>query len=94
MRSRACLDGSEVPFGFQELFPSRCWTFGSKNEHKAGQLEAWKMVMLGEKSVRIRFRLGLAGHEVKSRAYLATSEVFFWAPRATTQLVAEIWKPK
>ncbi len=75
MRSRACLDASEVPFGLQELLPSWCWTFGSHTKHKAGQLEAWKMVILGEKSGRSRCRLGLAGHEVKSRACLDTSEV-------------------
>ena len=39
VRSRAYLDASEVPFGLQELLPSWCWTFGSQNEHKAGQLD-------------------------------------------------------
>ena len=56
VRSRAYLDASEVPFGLQELLPSWCWTFGSQNEHKAGQLETWKIAILSQKSARIGCR--------------------------------------
>ena len=73
VRSRACLDASEVPFGLQELLPSWCWTFGSQNEHIAGQLEAWKMAILGQKSARIRCRLGFAGYKVRSKAHVDIS---------------------
>ena len=73
VRSRAYLDASEVPFGLQELLPSWCWTFGSQNEHIAGQLEAWKMAILGQKSARIRCRLGFAGYKVRSKAHVDIS---------------------
>ncbi len=77
VRSRAYLEASEVLFGLQELLPSWCWTFGNRNEHIAGQLEAWKIAILGQKSARIRFRLGFAGHEARGRACLDASEVLF-----------------
>ena len=88
VRSRACLDASEVPFGLQELLPSWCWTFGSQNEHIAGQLEAWKIAILGQKSARIRCRLGFAGYKVRSKAHVDIS----WGSVAKKTLFCRAWR--
>ena len=44
---------------------------------------------MGQKSARIRCRLGFAGYEARSRAYLDTSDVLIEAPRTTPQLVVD-----
>ena len=77
MGSRDYLDTSEVAFALQALLPSWCWTFGSQNEHKAGQLETRKATIVSQKRARNRFRLGFAGYDVRSRTYLEANDVLF-----------------
>ena len=55
--------------GPKSYSPAGGGLFGGKSELRTGQLEAGKAALGGQKSARIRCRLGFAGYKVRSKAH-------------------------
>ncbi len=73
MSCRACVSISWVHVGLQKLIPTWWQPFGGQKEIQAGQLEPSMKAVLGQKSVRIRYRVGVGGQQASCRAYVSTS---------------------